>query len=1125
MSVKLGRVADDKPLFLLYRPKTSHIHPSRLRVSVLKNPLSTVLQEGVLKLFSIFAELMNLKEPSLKILSQCGSWLAFILSLAAYLPTLEPGASYWDCPEYVVTATEMEVGHPPGNPVWMLTMRMATILAPAGKEAFVVNLMSAIFSALAAMLLFKVTFTAVYRFGKWRQSKASDGIKSAHLTYISFFSALCGSLCMAWCDSVWFSAVEAEVYSMSLFLSILTVWLMMRWRTSSYAARRRLVILTAYITGLSLGVHQLNLLVIPGLALMTVFFDNPDTSATKKAWLAIFLSFVTVGFILLAFMPLTLRLAGAAELFAVNTLGLPYFSGVTGFCALTIILFPLLAYLAAKARKPNIETAVWSAAMLWLGYCSFGIILIRGYASPPMNESAPKDIFALQSYIAREQYASHPLFYGPTPYSRPMLRETFPDSTGRPEYSRFVLEKGKAIYVPYSDGAAINPRSGMLTAADSADNSAVIAKRHGYILSDYRFTYRYTPEQNMILPRITSSKKDHLDAYEAWAGMNTENMKRVEVSEVVDTTGNPAGRIGHDGERRRNEGLRPTYLQNLRYFLCYQVGYMYFRYFMWNFSGRQNDLPSSGEVDHGNFITGIGFADRLMLGDGHLLPDEMWKENPGHNNYYMIPLLLGIAGIIHLCRGGRKGKRICAVIAMMYLMTGVAIVLYLNQTPGEPRERDYSFLGSYAAFCVWISFGAAAFSYAVAGIRHLPRRGAVATAVAAASLAVPAMMLSANLDDHDRSGRHATDDFARNVLESMPPEAILFVDGDNFTFPLWYAQETLGIRPDVTIVNTNYLVLPSYRITLMQPGKGSRPLRSAATPQLIIYGSYSHTTLGDTANPPVHPHEALAAMFAAPEKGARLDADRMWLPAPGGDSVFFSISEWVRADGGRRLDFQKLSVIDIIAANAADSSPRPVVFRSPVRKGLYSFLGTALRPHLFGDIYMPEASDTEIDSLMKSGIDRMRSGGFSIAESNGTKYCDPTIAYQLRKQRGAMIRAASKMLSDGNAEGAARTILKTLSLFPPNSCPMTLSIHAGRIEYEGHEAGSVLEQAGKVLERPDLVKKGEQLKAEQEKLAGKLKRYRKSLPPYLRDAVSFETIRLSAYPEATEKQKMKNERH
>lgn len=842
-----------------------------------------------------------------------------VAAFVVYLLTLEPTASFWDCPEYITQAALMEVGHPPGNPTWLLFARMAAMLAPSASQiAFCVNLTSALFTALAAMLL---TLTVIGLALRLRPDSRVAALLGGAV----------GGLAFAFCDTAWFSAVEAEVYAFSIFGTALCFWLAMKWGDAEDPGRRaRLLILLAYITGLSIGVHQLNLLCIPALALMMVYMRRPGRIGWRRAAGVLALSVAVIAFILFGLMPGMVWLAGRCELLAVNSWGLRYNSGVLLFL---ILWFGVMAALVIALREGYLRLwsyraryraylSVWSVAMVSLGFCTFGIVMLRAAADPPMNEGDPRDIFSFARYLNREQYGSRPLLRGRTPQSRALRAEVMTeDSAGgrHASYPDIARRDRGARYARVETGARELHRSRLVSAADSAFNrrAAEAAGRgsDAYVVTDHAYELCYPPELDMWLPRIVSGKDSHLDAYEAWIGMTDSTMVPEKVSYAVDAEGKAVGRFDEaTGDRVKSDAKRPSYLQNLEILFSYQIGYMYFRYLMWNFCGRQNDVPSQGQVDAGNFITGFPLIDRAMLGDNSLMPRRGGAGDDSRNAYYMLPLLLGVAGIVRLLLGGRKGRREFYVIGLLFFMTGLAIVLYLNQTPGEPRERDYSFVGSFYAFAMWIGLGAA-------GIVTRVRGRVWKTVAGVCCLAVPVQMLAVNYADHDRSGRTAARDYAVATLTPLDRDALIFVNGDNYTFPLWYAQETEGVRGDVRIVNIAYLSTAWYARQLAIPTEEGGRVPMTMPAHLPAYGAFQ-TVLVPADGSVADAREALARLYTAKSGGTpRLCAQYLRIPTAGGDSIILNVRS---AAGTHYLTLGKLLTLDIIATNAYSDRPRPV---------------------------------------------------------------------------------------------------------------------------------------------------------------------------------------------------------
>lgn len=1067
-------------------------------------------------------------EPGARRWLNAATAAAFVLPLLTYWLTAAPDVSFWDCPEYVAVASRLEVGHPPGNPVWQLVSAVIASLAPAGSEARWINLSSGLWTAAAMALLLRciAVVLALCLPGRTRGNRAP----------LCCLCALCATLCCAWCDSVWFSAVEAEVYALSLMLTVLTLWLMLRWWLTprrDHARRVQWLVLIAYVTGLSLGVHQLNLLVLPALGVVYAYRQRPDHAAGYAVW-CMLLGMVAVALVLTAMMPGALRLAGIAEWRAVNDLGLPFDSGVLIYLALTFAA--VAASLAVlQRRRPHrlpaviavasalflsgifmiadsviaaaclsavaavgavctrpftlraVRGAMWMLAATLAGYSAYAVIPLAASACPPLNTGAPSDIFALRSYVCRDQYGKTPLLRGRTPYSKPLLQEHI-DSAGHADYSRYALIKGEPRILRTLPGARLMHRSRMLTAADSAANRRALGSGRGaYVLADYSFSTVTTPELDMWLPRIVSGDPADIEAYGSWVGMTKDNMVRVAVSEVVDTAGNFANRLNDEGDRPAEYSYRPTYLQSLGMMFSYQMGYMYMRYLLWNFAGRQNDFLSGGEADHGNFITGLSALDDAMLGPQSQMPPEAAGRNPGRNVYYMLPLLLGLAGIMFTVVGGRQARRWGTVVLVLWLMTGLAIVVYLNQAPGEPRERDYSFLGSYAAFAFWIGMGALAVSVAAArmarGLR-VPRPSRAAVCVAAAALAVPAWMLSQNLDDHDRSGRYGARDLALNVLQSLPQGAVLLTDGDNLTFPLWYAQEVLGVRQDVAVVNLSYLNMASYVASLRVPMVGK--------PGDWAYGRYSMVRVpagGDTV-PLV---QMLRALYAADDPAPRLMSRYALL----GDSTGSAVLDLRQVSGGSSMLRQPaLAWLDMTAAS----------LETPGRGGMHWINGLPARwragvdsllvQGLFALRLEPAGPRCLEPSVLRAAAGgQLRGGGCDLPRP---PYYDPATARMMRWQRASALSAAALLADSARTAEAVCLARLALELWPDSVVGLDFITVSDTAMHEAAQAARLLA----LSDRPADRRRAEGILRDDSLRMDSWLRYWQSLPPRLRPLTS-----------------------
>jgi len=711
-------------------------------------------------------------------------WLSFAIAAVVYLLTIEPTASFWDCGEFITSAYKLEVGHPPGAPFFMLTGNFFSLFASDPSQvAKMVNSMSAILSAMTILFLF---WTITHLAKKLIYQDTEKEMTVGQLIAI-MGSGLVGALVYTFSDTFWFSAVEGEVYAYSSMFTALVFWLILKWENrADQPGSDKWLVLIAYTMGLSIGVHLLNLLCIPAIVLV-YYFKKVD----KPNFKGIVLSLAGAGALILILMygiiPGFTKVGGYVELFFVNSIGLPYNSGV--FVYLIVLFISIiwglyetlaskgsiqrakLAFIIAiilsgitfigsnwilwilliagligftlKSKKVTfrmVNTSLLCLLVILIGYSSFALIPIRSTANPPMDQNSPEDVFSLADYLNREQYGDSPLIYGRT-YASKVKR----DANGR------VVESSKKK--KYDRIVKNSPN-----------------EKDRYFVASETPQYEYT--NTMLFPRMYSEESRHIQGYRNWGGIT-------------------------------DPSVTPTFLQNVQYLISYQINFMYWRYFMWNFSGRQNDIQSMGEVSNGNWITGIGFIDEHVLGLGpqdNLPPDI--ADNKGHNVYYMLPLLLGILGIIYQLTRGKKGEQQLWITFMLFFMTGLAIVLYLNQKPYEPRERDYAYAGSFYAFSIWIGLGVAAL-WTLAK-KYIPESVA-AGLVTILALLVPIQMASQNWDDHDRSGRYTMRDFGKNYLRSIEKDGIIFTNGDNDTFPLWYAQEVEGFRTDVRVTNLSYL--------------------------------------------------------------------------------------------------------------------------------------------------------------------------------------------------------------------------------------------------------------------------------------------------------------------------------
>ena len=698
-----------------------------------------------------------MQQETFKKLNICMAWLVYAIAAIVYGLTVEPTASLWDCPEFIACGYKLEIGHPPGAPVFMLAANLFSQMASDPSHvALMVNLLSALLSAGCIFFLF-LTITHLSEKLIVKSEEQDNAIAKYQVVTIEA-CGMVGALAYTFSDTFWFSAVEAEVYAFSSFLTALMFWLILKWESEmDKPSSTRWIVLIAYITGLSIGVHLLCLLCLPAMSLVVYF-----RRAKRVTWMGMLKALIAggllIGVILFSLIPGVVKLGGLFELLFTNVLGCPY---NTGLICYILLLTGTIVIAYYKVKRRTVRLSLACLLMMLIGYSSYGVIFIRANAQTPMCENAPDNIFSLGSYLNREQYGKTPLFYGPAYCSEI-------DRVAEGEYLVPRQKEGKAVYRPVADSTK---------------------QEYEVVRHDIDYLYK----NNMYFPRMHSSR--HTKAYEDWMG----------------------GVVKKDGV--------PTAAENLRFFLSYQVNFMYWRYFLWNFVGRQNNIQGHGEVEHGNWITGFRWIDDWLLGcDTSKLPSDL-KENKGRNVFYGLPLLLGLVGMLWQWRKGRKGKQQFLVVMLLFVMTGLAIVVYLNQTPLQPRERDYAYAGSFYAFAIWIGMGVGMISEKVR-VKTAKYATLMAVFSAIACLLVPIQMASQTWDDHDRSGRYTCHDFGANYLNSMQREGhpIILTNGDNDTFPLWYNHEVEGVRTDTRVVNMEYLQTDWYIDQMKRPAYESPAL-------------------------------------------------------------------------------------------------------------------------------------------------------------------------------------------------------------------------------------------------------------------------------------------------------------
>ena len=748
---------------------------------------------------------------------------------------MAPTMSFWDCGEFISCAAKLEVGHAPGAPLFLLLARFFSLFAGSVTQiAWWTNLSSVLFSALTIMVLFATIKDLLL---DWRPKS----VKTNRDYILVVLASLVGSLAFAFTDTIWFSAVESEVYALSLFFTAVTFWMILQWKKAQIKGEGgRWIVLISYVMGLSIGVHLLNLLTIPVLAMVVVHQKQKSPLGLLKGFI---IGLVVLAIVLFLLVQNGLVPAEHLEVFLVNKWNWPQHSGLIAWLIIVLGGLSLLAWRTWK-KKQVIHFISINLLVLILGFGTYAMIIIRSQADTPINLNEPNNVILLNDYLNRKQYGDKPLLKGPSFAAQAI------DVKESKSYRYSDRE-----YVPFSQ----------------ADH------------------YVYNDADLMLFPRMFSNQPHHIYGYKQWAGLQGDS------------------------------NVKPSFIDNLRFFFNYQVNFMYVRYFMWNFSGRQNDIQGEGSTYHGNWISGIPFIDSVRAGNRkYLSGDEI--HNEGHNRYFMIPFLLGLIGIIGLLLDKRGGKSILAIVGTLFLLTGFFIILYLNQTPYEPRERDYAYVGSFYAYAIFLGFGCYIF------LKSISRYGKLTLALASVVLLLggPVLVLSQNYNDHDRSGNYLSIDSARSYLESCDQNAILFTYGDNDTYPLWYAQEVEGIRTDVRVLNIGLLSAIWYINQATMKMNQSEPLDMTIPLSRYEHDDFGYMPVIDRTDGVLYPAETVLSII-------KRDNDRAKVRLRNGQSVTFFPAGSIKIDSmrwdipSRSLHRGQLAFIDIIVSNI---NKRPIYFTS-----------------------------------------------------------------------------------------------------------------------------------------------------------------------------------------------------
>ncbi len=991
-------------------------------------------------------------------------WLIFVIAAFVYCSTIEPTASFWDCPEFIITGYKLEIGHPPGAPFFMLTANLFSHFASDPSQvAFMVNTMSALLSATCILFL----FWTITHLTRKLILKDWDSLSLGKLIAIEG-SGIVGALIYTFSDTFWFSAVEGEVYAYSSAFTAIVFWLILKWEDHADEPHSdRWLVLITYMTGLSIGVHLLNLLCVPAIVLVFYYRKFPNADL-KGSLIALVISFVLVAAILYGVVPGIIKVGGWFELFFVNSLGCPFNTGeiiyiillvgiviwaiyesyvdknfvrsnvsfllsiamlgipfygygtsafIIGLVVLAILWFIVSRKLKGKplvsSRIKN--TTLLCLLMLMIGYSSYALIVIRSSANTPMDQNSPEDIFTLGSYLSRDQYGDSPLIYGQAYTSQVQF-----DREG--DYCKPRMKKGEPVYQRKEKASA-----------DEKDSYFVVRNKIDYVYA-----------QNMLFPRMWDSS--HAQSYESWMG-------------GIDGTMVPYDRCGEDLMVKM-----PTQLENIRFFLSYQCNFMYWRYFMWNFAGRQNDLQGNGELEHGNWLSGIPFIDNWRLGDQSKLPDEL-KNNKGHNVFYCLPLLLGLIGLFWQAYRGQRGIRQFWVVFFLFFMTGLAIVLYLNQTPLQPRERDYAYAGSFYAFAIWCGIGVAAIidilkKYKLSGT-------VVALVVFLLCLIVPIQMASQTWDDHDRSGRYTCRDFGQNYLMSLQDEGnpIIFTNGDNDTFPLWYNQEVEGVRTEARVCNLSYLQTDWYIDQMCRPAYDS-PSVPITWPRLdYCSGTNEYVEVMPDAKKQVldfykeNPEEAREMFGDEPfevknilERWVRgKDQSFHFIPT---DTLYLTIDKEAVRKSGMMMASDSIPdrmVISLKGKNALYKSDlmmlemiaqcnwtRPVYVAITVGQENFMNLGDNFVQEGLANRITPfttnkaGAKSFDTERTFTNMMTRFKYGGLD----KGSVYLDETVMRMCYTHRRLFAQLANKLIEEGKKEKASQVLAYAAKVIPESNVPL-----------------------------------------------------------------------------------------
>ena len=1008
---------------------------------------------------------------SFKKLNILTGWLVFLVAAWTYIATIEPTSSFWDCGEFIATAYKLEVGHPPGAPLFMILARVASAFVSPENVPMAVNVLSALASAFTILFL----FWSITHMAHKMATRSGEALNTGSVIAV-LGSGIVGALAYTWSDSFWFSAVEGEVYALSSFFTAVVFWAILKWESEADEPHStRWLILIAYLMGLSIGVHLLNLLCIPAIAF--VYYFKRYTPTVKGVLMTFVVSAIILGTIQAVIIPGIVKVAGSFELLFVNSMGLPFNTGNVIYGALLIGLIVWGIRWTQRNGHVLWNIVILGVTVILVGYSTYAMIVIRSTANPPIDENNPENVFNLLSYLNREQYGDRPLLMGQfwgSPYSSER-------KDGSPVYT--------ATYQVKKGGRAVQNFYDRWSAAHFVEQNPGHEIDHAYVITDPRkgSEVQYDPEFTMLFPRMYSAQASHESAYKQWS----------------DFKGTPIR--ARDREGKPTIINKPTFGENMRYFFQYQMDWMYWRYFLWNFAGRQNDIQGHGNITEGNWLTGIKAIDAQRLGNQDQLPPSM-TENHGFNRFYLLPMLLGVIGLVYQML---RHLRDWTVVMLLFFFTGVAIVIYLNQTPYQPRERDYAYVGSFYAFAIWIglgvfalydaartitrrelgmvigtAFGLGVLKYVVEwdgdhsvsyslfylaalgggalalfyGLNKVLKNGAVTGTLATlVGLVVPAVMVADGWDDHDRSNRAPARDLASNYLESCAPNAILFTNGDNDTFPLWYAQEVEGIRTDVRVVNLSLLNTDWYIDQMRRKAYTSEPVPFGMPQEkyrqgtrdvvaLIPQGKGGYRDLKEMMKF-VSDDRNMQPLFQRNVKDAFFPTDKFSIPVDsavvfGNGTLTAKDTAWLRS-----LDWQirkqvllknHLMVLDLLANNNWE---RPIYFA--VTTGPDSYINLQDHFQLEGLTYRvvpvksPNANPNlqgrvATDIMYRNVTEKFLWGNM---DTEGFIYLDENILRMTTNLRLQLSSLAEALIAEGRKEEARNILDLSLTKMPERNVP------------------------------------------------------------------------------------------